>query len=85
MEITVCNPQKGRLETVDAAITQDNTTWFEDCQDHDIHTITDFKGGLLIREFGYSYPLWIYDISRADIGYNQQKAKKLYRTHVSIA
>ena len=82
MTMTVYNPQKGRLETIDVAITQENTTWFENClQDHDIHTITDFEGGLLIRELGYSYPLWIYDISRADIGYDQQKANKLYFTH----
>jgi hypothetical protein len=79
MEMTVYNPQKGRLETIDAAITQENTTWFEDClHDQDIHTITDVEGGLLIRELGYSYPLWIYDVSRADIGYNQQKAKSIY-------
>ena len=50
MAMTVYNPQKGRFETIDAAITQDNTTSFEGCvEDHDIQTITDFKGGLLIR------------------------------------
>lgn len=74
MAMTVYNPQKGRLET----IAQENTTWFEDCvQDHDIHTITDFEGGLLIRELGYTYPLWIYDVSRPDIGYDQRKAKEI--------
>ena len=79
MAMIVYNPQKGRLETIDAAITQENTTWFEDCvQDHDIYTITDFEGSLLIRAFGYNYPLWIYDVSRADIGYEQGKAKELY-------
>ena len=80
MAMTVYNPQKGRLETIDAAITKENTTWFEDCvQDHDIHTITDFEGGLLIRELGYTYPLWLYDLSRADIGYDQRKAKEIHR------
>ena len=82
MGMTVYNPQKGRLETIDATITQDNTTWFEDCvQDHDIYTITDFKGGLLIRESNWNYPLWIYDVSRADLGYDQKKAKKLQRMY----
>ena len=83
MSMTVYNPQKGRLETIDAAITPENTTWFDDClQDGDIHTITDVQGGLLIRELGYSYPVWIYDLSRADIGYNQQKVKSIYRMYV---
>ena len=83
MEITVYNPQKGRLETIDASITEDNTTWFDDCvQDGEIHAITDFKGGLLIRESGYTYPIWIYDISRADIGYDQQKAEEIYRMYI---
>jgi len=82
MAMTVYNPQKGRLETIDAAITQENTTWFEDClQDQDIHTITDVQGGLLIRQLGYSYPLWICDVSRADIGYNQEKAKAIYHIY----
>lgn len=81
MEITVYNPQKGRLETIDAVITQENTTWFEDCQDNDIYTITDFKGGILIREFGYTYPFWIYDVSRENIGYDQQKAKEIYNEY----
>jgi len=29
MEMTVYNPQKGRLETIDAVLTEQNTTWFE--------------------------------------------------------
>ena len=82
MAMTVYNPQKGRLETIDAAITRENTTWFEDCvQDHDIYTIMDFEGGLLIRELGYSYPLWIYGLSRSDIGYDQRKAKQVLRKY----
>ena len=82
MGMIVYNVQKGRLETIDAAITQENTTWFEDCvKDDDIYTITDFEGGLLIREFGYTYPLWIYKVSRADMGYEQRKAKQLYRMY----
>ena len=78
METRVYNPQKGRLETIDAEVTDKNTTWFDNCMDdEDIYRITDFEGGILISEFGYGYPVWIYDVSRAEIGYNQRKAKKL--------
>jgi len=28
MEITVYNPQKGRLETIEIEFTDENTTWF---------------------------------------------------------
>jgi len=77
MEMTVYNPQKGRLETIDAVLTDENTTWFENCvHDSDIYTITDFGGGLLIKECGDGYPTWIYDISRADVGYKQGEAKR---------
>jgi len=49
MELTVYNPQKGRLETVNGLLTRDNTTWFDDCLDaFDIYSITDFEGGLLV-------------------------------------
>ena len=76
MEMTVYNPQKGRLETIDAVFTDENTTWFENCvNEHDIHMITDFEGGLLIKECGYDYPTLIYDVSRADVGYDKRKAK----------
>jgi len=82
MEITVCNPQKGRLETIDVQITKENSTWFDNCADaHDIHRITDIEGGLLISEYGYSYPFWIYDTSRAEIGYSRKKAAKLRRMY----
>ena len=39
--------------------------------------ITDFQGGLLIREFGYDYPLRIYSVCRADIGFDQRKPQEL--------
>ena len=78
MEMTVYNPQKGRLETIDAVFTDDNTTWFDNCvQGHEIYTITDFEGNMLIREFGYAYPVRIYNMSRADIGFDQRKAEEL--------
>jgi hypothetical protein len=36
-------------------------------------------GGLLIQETGYTYPVLIGDISRADIGNDEQKALELLR------
>jgi hypothetical protein len=53
MEMTVYNPKKGRLETIDTVLTDENTTWFDNCaQGHEIYMITDFEGDLLIRELG---------------------------------
>ena len=49
MEITVYTPQKGRLETIDAEITNENTTWFDACHNEDMIMITDYQGCLLIR------------------------------------
>jgi len=50
MEITITNPQKGRLETIDIEFTDQNTTWFEDCEmANEVYKITDFEGCLLIR------------------------------------
>lgn len=78
MEITVYNPEKGRLETINAEYTKKNTTWFEDYNDNnDVHMITDFEGGLLIKAFDYTYPIRVYDISRAEINYDQSKAKEI--------
>jgi hypothetical protein len=83
MKITVCNPQKGRLETIDIVVTENNTTWFNQCRTTgDIRMITDFDGGLLISGFDYTYPLWIYNVSRADIGYDQKNAKQLRRQYM---
>jgi len=83
METTVCNPQKGRLETIEVEFTNDNTTWFNNCRSpRDIYMITDFEGGLLIRELDYTYPVWIYEMSRADIGYSQKKARQLLQMHL---
>jgi hypothetical protein len=82
MEKSVYNPQKGRIETVDVAFTNDNTTWFSSYRNaRDISMITDFDGDILISEFGYTYPVRIYGISRADIGYAQKKARQLRRRH----
>ena len=77
MEMTVYNPQKGRVEAIDTVFTDENTTWFDHCTEGDIYMITDFEGDLLIREFGYNYQVRIYDLCRADIGFDQKKAQKL--------
>jgi len=78
VEIKVYNPHKGRYETIDVEFTADNTTWFNNCTGAgEIYMITDFEGDLLVREFGYTYPVRIYDTSRAGIGYKQTKALEL--------
>lgn len=80
METTVYNPQKGRLETIEVIITPQNTTWFDNCwKGSDIHTITDFGGCLLIKEFGNTYPILVYDVTRASIGYKQKNAKRVLK------
>lgn len=82
MEILVYNPQKGRMETIKAEFTKDNTTWFSNYRSNrDIAKITDIDGGILISEFDYTYPFFIYDVSRSDIDFNQRKAKQLRRRY----
>jgi hypothetical protein len=81
MQMIIYNIAKQRLETIDIKITKENTTWFEDIVDTDsVLSITDFQDGLLIKQCDYSSPIWFYDISRADIGHNHQRAKKLLLT-----
>jgi hypothetical protein len=80
MEVLINNPQKGRLETINVEFTKNNTTWFA-VKDKGIKMITDFEGGLLITEWGYTYPLLVYDITRADIGYDHRKAQKIMKMH----
>ena len=82
MQKTVYNPQKGRLETIDIAFTDENTTWFDDTGNSaEVSKITDFEGGLVISDSGYSYPVLIYDVSRADINHNRLKALQLLQTY----
>ena len=80
---TVYNPQKGRLETIDIDFTYENTTWFDDCEDsHGILSITDLQAGILIKEADYTYPLYLYDISRAKIGHDHRRARALHRQYI---
>jgi len=82
MELTAYNPQKGRLETLDVEFTAENTTWFKDSEKAgDVSTITDYDGGLLIKKLDYTYPIWVYDLSRADIDYNRKKARQIVQQH----
>ena len=75
---TVYNPQKDRLESIEVEYTDDNTTWFHNCKyPGDVSMIVDFEGDILIREFDYTYPIRIYNTSRADIGYNRKEARRL--------
>lgn len=83
MEQTVYNPQKGRLETINVNFTDENTTWFDDCEDsHGIFSITDLQAGILIKEADYTYPLYVYDISRADIGHDHRRARAPHRQYI---
>ena len=83
MQQTVYNPQKGRRETINIDFTDQNTTWFDDCEDnHGIFSITDLPGGILIKEADYTCPLYVYDISRADIGHDHRRARALHRQYI---
>jgi hypothetical protein len=75
-EITIFNTLKGRHETVRFEFTAENTTWFDG---QEVYRIADAFGGLLIQENGYGYPVLIGDVSRSDIGGNDQKALELLR------
>jgi len=78
MEMTIYNPQKGWLESMNVTVNEATTTWFDDClASDDIYMITDTDNGLLIRENNYSYPVLLYDVTRTDIGNDQQKAKRI--------
>jgi len=75
--MTIYNTLKGRYETVDFGFTPENTTWFDDRETFEVYRIADVIGGLLIQETGYTYPVLIGGVSRADIGNDDHKALKL--------
>lgn len=77
--ITIYNTLKSRYETVSFDFTPANTTWFDNSETHDVYRIADGFGGLLIQETGYAYPVLIGDVSRSDIGNDEQKALELLR------
>ena len=89
MEQIVYNPQKGRLEKINADFTDENTTWFDGHGNiEEIYMVTDFEGGLIIGAYNYDYPTLVYDISRSDINYDVKKVlglQKMYtRTQETI-
>ena len=78
MEVTAYNPQKDRLETIEALITEDTTTWFDSTRNPDsIRMITDLNDGLLITDNSWNYPVIVYDVTRKSINYSRKKAGKL--------
>ncbi len=81
-DITIYNTLKGRNETVSFEFTTENTTWFDDSEVCDIYRIADAFGGLLIQEGGYTNPILIDNVSRSDIGNNEQKALELLRQQI---
>lgn len=81
-EITIYNTRKSRLETIRFEFTAKNTTWFDDRENYVVYLIADVFGGLLIQESGYTYPILIDEVSRADIGNNQQKALELLHQQI---
>lgn len=83
MELLVYNPQKGRLETIKVEFTAENTTWFEDSwKGEDVASITDVDGCLLIQPNSLDRPVLVYDLTRADIGHDRKKARKVMQEHV---
>jgi hypothetical protein len=82
-ELTIYNTSKSRLETIRFELTDENTTWFDNnINDHDVRTITDVDGGLLITLTGYYYPAWIDNHSRSKIAHDDRSALKLYNFYV---
>jgi hypothetical protein len=82
-ELLVYNPQKGRLETIEVAFTAENTTWFEDSwKGEDVASITDVDGCLLIQPNSLDRPVLVYNLTRADIGHDRKKARKVMQEHV---
>jgi hypothetical protein len=51
-------------------------------ENEDICMITDFTGGMLIKECDCTYPVWIYDVSRAEINYDPNKAKEIRAQYI---
>ncbi|MBU1567621.1 MAG: hypothetical protein KJ630_18590 [Proteobacteria bacterium] len=84
MEVTAYNPQKGRVETIEALFTEDNTTWFNSTRNpNSIRMITDLNDNLLITDNSRKYPVIIYDLSRKSINYSSEKAGKLFKQALS--
>lgn len=75
MEITIANPYKGRLETVNIEFTDKNTSYISDTEK--TVKITDYNDCLIIDEGLGTYPVIIYGVSRSDIDGDIQKVLQL--------
>ena len=51
---------------------------FESRGNGSVTLIAEWKGGPPIKA-GFNSPIYLYDVSREDIGYSQKKAKELMR------
>ena len=84
MEVTAYNPQKDRLETIEALFTEDTTTWFNSTRNpNSIKMITDLNDNLLITDNSRNYHVIIYDVSRKSINYSRKKAGELRKQALS--
>jgi len=83
METAVYNAQKADSKRLmwNSPLTIRPGSFSQCSKADDIRMITDFEDGIPISEFNYARPIWIYDISRADIGYNRKKAEQLRRQY----
>ena len=78
MQELVYNPQKGRLENITVDYNSKNTTRFWDHPDIEkVHTITDVEHGILIKGQSYGYPVYVYNVSRAEINNDVQKVLQI--------
>ena len=75
MEITIANPYKGRLETVNIEFSDENTSYISDKEK--TVSITDYHHCLIIDEGLGTYPVIVYGLSRSDIAGDIQKLLQL--------
>jgi len=61
--------------------THENTTRLTTRGNRNVTMITDWNGGLLIK-CDFDHPTYVYDLSIADIGYSQKKAREFQQQYV---
>ena len=84
MEIIIFNSMKGRYEAIDIEFSDENTKWFDDCEnDDDIYMVTEINGCLLIRKFGYGYPVLIDGELMTDRG--KKHCSRTLKHHYDLA
>ncbi len=77
MEMTVYNPKKRKLETLDIEINSKNTCYFEaGTEGGEGFQVTDIKQGLLVSQNDYSFPVLLYSHSGIT---RQSTAKEILR------